>query len=40
MILIIDNKRYGERGKEFKILHYASAAAICNCNLRQSAGNL
>jgi hypothetical protein len=39
MMIIINNKRYGERGKELKVLHYASAAAIYDCNLRQSAGN-
>jgi hypothetical protein len=38
-MIILDNKRYGERGKEFKVLYHASAAAIYDRNLRQSAGN-
>jgi hypothetical protein len=38
-MIIIDNKRYRERGEEFKVLYYASAAATRDCNLRQSAGN-
>jgi hypothetical protein len=40
MMMIIDNKRYRERGEELKVLHYASAAATRNRNLRQFAGNL
>jgi hypothetical protein len=39
MMIILNNKRYGERGEELKVLHYASAAATCDCNLWQSAGN-
>jgi hypothetical protein len=40
MMIILNNKRYGERGEEFKVLYYASVVAICDRNLRQSAGNL
>jgi hypothetical protein len=40
MIIIINNKRYGERGEEFKVLYYTSAVVIYNCNLWQSIGNL
>ena len=29
----IDYWEYGERGKEFKVPHYASAAAACDSNL-------
>jgi hypothetical protein len=39
MIIIVNNKRYGERGKELKVLHHANTAAIRDCNLWQSAGN-
>jgi hypothetical protein len=39
MMIIFNNKRYRERGKELKVLHYVSAAVIYNCNLRQFAGN-
>jgi hypothetical protein len=38
--MIVINKKYKERGEELKVLHYASAAAIYDRNLRQSAGNL
>jgi hypothetical protein len=38
--MILDNKRYGERGEEFKGFHYASAAATRDRNLWQFAGNL
>jgi hypothetical protein len=36
-MMIINNKRYKERGEELKVLHYASAAATHNRNLRQFA---
>jgi hypothetical protein len=39
MMIIIEEK-YGERGEELKVLHYASAVATRDCDLRQSAGNL
>jgi hypothetical protein len=38
-MIILDNKKYRERGEEFKVLHYASAAATRDRNLRQSVGN-
>jgi hypothetical protein len=39
-MMIINDLKYGERGEEFKVLYYASAAVICDRNLQQSAGNL
>jgi hypothetical protein len=39
MMIILNNKRYGERGEELKVLHYANTAATHDCNLRQFTGN-
>jgi hypothetical protein len=38
--MIVVDEKYRERGKEFKVLHYANAAATRDRNLRQSVGNL
>ena len=38
--MIVIDKKYKERGEELKVLHYVSAAATRDRNLRQSAGNL
>jgi hypothetical protein len=32
-MIIVINKKYRERGKEFKVLYYASTAATRDCNL-------
>ena len=33
MVKKINYWKYGERGKELKVLYYASAAAVCDGNL-------